>query len=461
MKDGTCIFYGLVKISSSLTANNHAFNCISNNLVILVIKNELITDCSPNKDDIKHIFKYNSNIVCQDNGQLPCKGGHKRCYNITEMCIYRLNKNNLFTPCRNGEHVANCRLIQCNMKFKCPDFYCIPWSYVCDGKWDCSEGYDEVKELKCGINRDCINMFKCMQSQKCIHVGDICNGLKDCPTEDDEYMCSLAGLLCPSSCVCIGLAIVCHNVSYANYLVSFSPYNAIFLSYCDPTFLEPLLKIIKFPTFLSIRHNNLKSLCKMLLGLSNTLTIDLGFNLVEYVNPDCFRNGFWLISIKLNDNMISMFQRMVIFQLKNLHYLDLNNNFISALFLDYYLLIPDLEIVSIKNNRLSTISTRFFDDSNVKVIVTDNYFICCISPSESMCKSVKLWFESCRHLLLQSSIKICAFCYSLFLIFSNVFAVILQKKLHIIESKKNHGVFQYLAISVNLIDLTWGLYLIL
>ena len=102
------------------------------------------------------------------------------------MCIYRLNRNNLLTPCRNGKHVANCRLIQCNMKFKCPDFYCIPWSYVCDGKWDCPGGYDEVKELKSGINRDCINMFKCMNSQKCIHVGDFCNGLKDCSAEDGE-----------------------------------------------------------------------------------------------------------------------------------------------------------------------------------------------------------------------------------------------------------------------------------
>ena len=199
----------------------------------------------------------------------------------------------------------------------------------------------------------------------------------------------------------------------------------------------------------------------MLPGLSKTLTIDLGFNLVKYVNPDCFRNGFQLISIKLNNNIISMFQRMVIFQLKNLHYLDLNNNFISELFLDYHLLVPDLEIVSIKNNRLSTISTRFFDDLNVKVIVTDNYFICCNSPSKSMCTSVNLWFESCKHLLLQSSIRVCAFCNSLFLLFSNSFAVILQKKVNIIKSKENHGAFQYLAISVDLIDWTWGIYLIL
>ena len=458
LKDGTCLYYGLVKINSSLTATNDRFNCISNHLITMIIKNDLITDCLPNRDEAKHNFKDSSNIFCQENGQLPCKGGDRKCYNITEICIYRLNKNNLLIPCGNGEHVTNCRLIQCNMKFKCSEFYCIPWSYVCDGKWDCPGGYDEVKELNCGINRNCNNMFKCTNSQICIHVGDVCNGFKDCNGGDDEYMCSLARWLCPSPCVCMGLAIVCHNVNYANYLVSFPPYNAIFLSYCDLAFLEPLLKIIKHPTFLSIRYNNLKSLCKMLPGLTKTLTIDLGFNFITYVNPDCFRNGFQLISIKLNDNIISIFQRMIIFQLKSLHYLNLNNNFISALFLDYYVLVPDLEIVSIKNNRLSTISSRFFDDLNVKVIVTDNYFICCKSPSKSMCISVKLWFESCRHLLLQRSIRMCAFCYSFFLTFSNAFAVILQKS-HIINGKDNYGVFQYLAISVYLVDLTWGVYL--
>ena len=367
LKDGTCLFYGLVKINSSVTAINLAQNCISDYLVTLVIKNELITDCSQNRDYVKHIFKYSSNNICQENGQLPCKGEHKACYNITEICIYRLNTRQLaYSLYRTGENVANCSLIQCNMKFKCPGFYCIPWSYVCDGKWDCPGGYDEVKELKCGINRNCSNMFKCMNSQKCIHVGDVCNGLKDCPAEDDEFMCSLVGLLCPTSCLCMSLAIVCHNVSYANYLISYPHYKTIFLSYCSLAFLEPLLKIINLPTFLSITHNNLKSVCKVLPGLSKTLTIDLGFNVVEYVTPHCFRNGFSLISIKLNNNIISIFQRMVIFQLKNLRYLNLNNNFISELFLDYYIFVTDFEILSIKNNRLSTIPSRFFNDFKCK-----------------------------------------------------------------------------------------------
>ena len=136
------------------------------------------------------------------------------------------------------------------------------------------------------------------------------------------------------------------------------------------------------------------------------LTIDLGSNLVEYVNPDCFRNGFQLISIKLDNNIISVFQRVVIFQLKKLLYLNLNNNFISTLFSDYHLMGPVLQMISIKNNRLSTISPRLFDHLNIKIIVTDNYFICCKTPLKSTCTSVKLWFKSCKHLLLQRSITV-------------------------------------------------------
>ena len=195
LKDGTCLYYGKVQIISTLEATKLAFSCKSGNINV---KNYLIIDCSQNRDNEKKtVLKYNSNSICQENGLLPCRGLDKKCYNITEMCIYRLNKSNLLTPCRTGEHVANCSLIQCNMKFKCPGFYCIPWSYVCDGKWDCPGGYDEVRDLRCGISRNCKNMFKCSNSQKCIHVGDICNGLQDCHRGDDEYMCSLTGFICP------------------------------------------------------------------------------------------------------------------------------------------------------------------------------------------------------------------------------------------------------------------------
>ena len=45
--------------------------------------------------------------------------------------------------------------------------------------------------------RICWNMYKCRDSQVCIHVGDICDGQDDCHKGDDELMCSLKDYWCP------------------------------------------------------------------------------------------------------------------------------------------------------------------------------------------------------------------------------------------------------------------------
>ena len=60
--------------------------------------------------------------------------GHIRCFNFTDICLYKLNSKSNMIPCRNGGHLENCGNFECNMMFKCPDYYCIPWTYVCDGK---------------------------------------------------------------------------------------------------------------------------------------------------------------------------------------------------------------------------------------------------------------------------------------------------------------------------------------
>ena len=78
--------------------------------------------------------------------------------------------------------------------------------------------------------------------------------------------------------------------------------------------------------------------------------------------------------MKLNNNIISTFLKLVLFPLKKLYYLDLSNNLISTLFPDHKVPISDLQVVSIKNNRLSTISVIFFDDLSINIIVTDNHF---------------------------------------------------------------------------------------
>ena len=134
------------------------------------------------------------------------------CFNILDVCVYRLDiLHNLF-PCWSGSHIKQCEHFECNQYFKCPRYYCIPWGYICDGKWDCPYGYDESSIHDCGLNRTCKHMFKCWYSQLCIHMFDVCNRFEDCPNKDDEAMCELRDVNCPKSCMCLNFAVMCTAV---------------------------------------------------------------------------------------------------------------------------------------------------------------------------------------------------------------------------------------------------------
>ena len=87
---------------------------------------------------------------------------------------------NHLIPCRTGEHLENCNEFECSMLFKCPSYHCIPWGYVCDSKWDCPDGFDEHI---CGSKRQYHNMYKCTQSQICIHLNDVCNSFYKLSTQ--------------------------------------------------------------------------------------------------------------------------------------------------------------------------------------------------------------------------------------------------------------------------------------
>ena len=51
---------------------------------------------------------------CANSNQIPCLNGHPKCYNISEICSYKLNKNCHLIPCRNGAHLDNCKGFNCN-----------------------------------------------------------------------------------------------------------------------------------------------------------------------------------------------------------------------------------------------------------------------------------------------------------------------------------------------------------
>ena len=162
--------------------------------------NDLVPDCGTEGNDETLLYlMLNSGIVflCNHPAKLPCKYGHSRCYNITDICNFELFQDKYLIQCRNGVHLQRCQNFECNVKYKCPNNYCIPWIYVCDGKWDCPEGHDESKLNVCSREGSCRQKYKCRNAnQMCIHLGDVCDGQNECPAKDDELHCELKEDLC-------------------------------------------------------------------------------------------------------------------------------------------------------------------------------------------------------------------------------------------------------------------------
>ena len=131
------------------------FVCKNGNEIDVLFVDDLVSDCGESADDeiiLQDIIVNHTYYPCDTEGEIPCKNGHKRCFDFSDICVYRLNKYHHLVPCRTGGHLQECHYFECNLKYKCPNSYCIPLGYVCDGKWDCPSGFDE------DISHNCYSM---------------------------------------------------------------------------------------------------------------------------------------------------------------------------------------------------------------------------------------------------------------------------------------------------------------
>ncbi len=58
------------------------------------------------------------------------------CFSENIQCLYDINnkaQNRSLKHCVNGLYLESCEKDPCNNMYKCTDYYCLPWRYVCDG----------------------------------------------------------------------------------------------------------------------------------------------------------------------------------------------------------------------------------------------------------------------------------------------------------------------------------------
>ena len=129
----------------------NTFTCNESNVTISAyFVDNFIPDC-PNsiEDEMQYYIlmtdPFHSKIPCNSDLELPCIPGHSHCFQLDKLCIFEFQYNTTkLKHCRNGAHLYNCTHFKCLNHFKCPKSYCIPFDSICNGKWDCPQGEDEV-----------------------------------------------------------------------------------------------------------------------------------------------------------------------------------------------------------------------------------------------------------------------------------------------------------------------------
>ena len=411
LSDGNCKLYW---ISSNAVEflKNQTFQCKDGSSIPKSMENDLVSDCGPEAEDELHLhyLSYYTEIYTSHNmSQIPCREHHSQCYSISDTCVYKLGKFGYLRPCRTGEHLQNCTKFECNMQFKCPGYYCIRYRYSCDGKWNCPGGYDENSIHGCSSKRKCKNMFKCQNSNICIHVGDICNGIFDCPFMDDEHLCLLQDVVCPPNCECLALAVGCFGVdTLTTNLIHVSPYIVVFLENCSMKFTHNMLQKIGQFNILSVKRNNLISICSFMPSSAAAYLYDIGFNSVSAIDKNCFKNGTKIVKIRLNNNLLEYLHPMAFMNLTSLQYLELSSN--NLLDLQYVIFtFTKLKPLLIQNNNFIRIYPGMFNDGKPDLLVTNELGVCCKFYKSVLCTVHIPWYKACSNLFPNIIIKVLSY----------------------------------------------------
>ncbi len=331
--------------------------------------------------------------------------------------------------------------------FKCPAFFSIPWKYVCDGKWDCPNGFYELVNSFCFDKRKaCKTLFKCRYSQICIHFTDVCNSRADCPLADDESLCLLNSALCPPNCECLTFAVMC-NGSPTPSRYDFTSFRIILLTNSKISRTLPLHSLISLSIQKSIF---LDSICDVVSHSPFLVDIALPFNHISHLSKSCFDKSKFLVSISLDNNNLIALPKRVFSNLQQLKCVNISNNPLIEIWPDTFLDLPHLKIVSLLNLK-KLAAQQLIITFQLAFLEASNYDHCCLAQSETTCSARKPWYFSCLEILPVSEHKIFFICFSVLIMVTNMVSLALQWLL-IFKANDKKISFGVQIIAINLQD---------
>ncbi len=392
-----------------------------------------------------HVLKVQlalNRVMTKQSPRFLCGEKSTQHFSILDICIYEVNSQHEIVPCAGGSHLQECSKFECNAKFKCFGFYCIPWKYVCNNLWDCPNGYDEAS-VQCPDNRACQHMFKCRQSYICISLLDICNHITDCPLHDDELLCQLHTRKCLRGCECFNLAIKCHNITYLDRKLSSLPFVSFHIVFCELHQIVPQKHVLQ----MNLTHNAITEVCDT--KAKNLVKMDISNNYVVSLSKNCFSSFSKLTLLSFRNNKISLIEAHAFANISSPFSLNLENNLICTFSENIFGEEVNILVLNMKDNPISCVQLSSY---SVALLITDLEEMCLAAPVEAACNKQPQWYKLNTKIIENSALYFIIIVMSVLIFMVNVFTMVFPSN--------NAKSFQVILGSLKVSNILCSVYLV-
>ena len=348
----------------------------------------------------------------------------------------------------------------------------------CNGVYDCPHQEDE----RWCDPPTCSGLYRCRGSTVCLHVTHVCDGWSQCPEHDDENFCNLT---CLRTCECHGYSYMCrHTLSLSNRTQlrflhasgsGIQPgdlgYNSMLiylnLAQCRLTQIGST----PFPNLrsLDLSLNDLKSVsADMLQYFPKVNSLSLAGNPIMslFGAEEHFDNLVFLDLLSLDISFVEIrkLDPNVLRFFPKLQSLNLSHCHVHSVQGQGFQLLTSLQVLDIRNCPLTTIPKSIFRGlSSLRRVFADNHKVCCTSTLPEgfvgdQCLAPTDEISSCDALLRSNLYRFSLAVFATLSILGNAMSLMLR--IFVLKGKQKSG-YTIFVTHLCVSDFLMGVYLVM
>ncbi|XP_071549649.1 uncharacterized protein [Panulirus ornatus] len=366
----------------------------------------------------------------RENKWFHCLDG--RCLPHTLLCDYKYD-------CLHGEDELHCGAGECAPgEFTCSSGQCIPGHYRCQVTTDKRHGCVDLSHLlNCSTYECGPHQLKC-GSGPCLGQERVCDDRIDCPlTWDDEDYCPFICSASAPSCECKDISISCEGRGLTHLpqdielqISRFHMSGNYFNHSLDDTTFQRYRHLVS----LHLAGNRLVTLqAWSLYGLSSLSALDLSSQGMTNITRYSFLGLRSVLNMNLSHNQLHNLPDGTFSGVSNLLSLDLRGNPVDVMG-----------------------ALLFSGLVNLNHLWTDEFRFCCLARHVRHCRPHPDEFSSCEDLLTNSVLRVCIWVLTSLSLTGNLLVIIWRTLYH-----TDNKVHSFLITNLALGDLCMGLYLLI